>query len=373
MIIGVPKEVKNGETRVSLIPSSVKTLVENDNVVYVEKDAGEKIGFSDSQYEEAGAKILDTAAEIYSKSEIIVKVKEIQKEEYSLLKNGQTIFTYFHLAVEPDLIDVLLKKKITAIAYETIQMPDGKLPLLVPMSEIAGKMSIQVGARLLENRYGGVGKLLGGVPGVHPAEVLIVGAGVVGINAAKIAVGMGASVVMLDVCPEKLSTVDQIFNGRVCTAISNKYNLEKFIEKADLVIGAVLIPARKAPSIITEEMIKKMKKGSAIVDVSIDQGGIVETIAEATSIDEPVFEKHGVIHYAVPNIPSMVGRTATISLNNYTMPYVLKLASKGFIAAVKSTPELYKGINTYQGKLTNPDVAKSSGYPYSELSMLIGF
>ncbi|MBS4760912.1 MAG: alanine dehydrogenase [Clostridium sp.] len=373
MIIGVPKEIKNGENRVSLIPSSVKTLIENDNIVYIEKGAGEKIGFDDEQYKAAGAKILDTAAEVYSKSEIIVKVKEIQKEEYELLKNGQTVFTYLHLAVDQPLLDVLLKKKITAIAYETIQMPDGTLPLLRPMSEICGKMSIQIGARLLENKYGGYGKLIGGVPGVHPAKVLIVGAGVVGLNAAKIAVGMGANVVMLDTCPLKLDNADKIFNGRVNTAISNKYNLEKYIKNADLVIGAVLIPAIKAPSIITEDMVKMMKKGSSIIDVSINQGGITETISEPTTIDEPIFEKHGVVHYAVPNIPSMVGRTATISLNNYTLPYILKLSTKGFIAAVKSTPELYKGINTYQGKLTNSDIAKSAGYPYSELSMLIGF
>ncbi len=373
MIIGVPKEKKDGENRVSLIPSSVKALVENDNIVYVEKGAGKNIGFDDEQYEEVGAKILDKAEDVYAKSEIIVKVKEIQKEEYDLLKNGQTIFTYLHLAVDTPLLDVLLKKKITAIAYETIEMPDGTLPLLTPMSEIAGKMSIQIGARLLENRYGGYGKLLGGVPGVHPGQVLIVGAGVVGINAAKVAVGMGANVVMLDICPQKLRKVDKIFNGRVNTAISNKYNLEKYIKHADLVIGAVLIPGTKAPNIITEDMVKTMKKGSAIIDVSIDLGGIVETIKEPTSIESPIFEKHGVVHYAVPNIPSMVGRTATISLNNYTLPYILKLTSKGFIAAVKSTPELQKGINTYQGKLTNSDIAKSVGYPYSELSMLIGF
>ena len=373
MIIGVPSEVRNGETRVSLIPSSVKTLVENDNIVYIEKGAGAKVGFDDALYEEVGAKLVDSAAEVFSKSEIIVKVQKIENDEFELLKNGQTVFSYLHMAVDKPMLDVFLKKKITSIAYETIQMADGTLPLLKPMSEIAGRMSIQIGARLLENRYGGFGKLIGGVPGVHPAQVLIIGAGVVGLNAAKIATGMCANVVMLDICPKKLSEAERIFNGNISTAMCNKYNLEKYLKTSDLVIGAVLIPATKAPHIVSEDMVKTMKKGSAIIDVSIDQGGIFETIQEPTSIEHPLFEKHGVVHYAVPNIPSMVGRTAAISLNNYTMPYLLKLASKGFISTVKSTPELHKGINTFQGKLTNPDIAKSVGYPYSELSMLIGF
>lgn len=373
MIIGVPKEIKSCENRVSLIPSSVKALVDSDNTVYVEKGAGEKIGFTDDLYEQAGAKILETSQELYSKSEIIVKVKELQKEEYALLKNGQTVLSYVHLAVEPELLDTLLKKKITTIAYETIQTPDGCLPMLTPVSEIAGSVSIQIGARLLENTHGGVGKLLGGVPGVYPSEVLIIGAGVVGLHAAKVALGMGAIVTMLDVSPKKLTHAARLFQGRVNTAMSNKYNLEKFTKTADIVIGAVLILGAKAPHIVTEDMVKNMKKGSVIIDVSIDQGGIVETIKEATSLDNPTFEKHGVIHYAVPNIPSCVARTATISFNNYVLPYVQKLSSKGFIAAVKSTPELYKGVNTFQGKLTNADIAKSAGYPYSELSMLIGF
>ncbi len=373
MIVGVPKEIKNCECRVSLIPSSVRQLTENGNTVYVEKGAGDKVGFSDSMYEEAGAKIIETAEEIYSKSEIIIKVKELQKEEYPLLKTGQTIIAYYHLAVEPELTEILKKKKITAIAYETIEKEDGSLPALFPMSEIAGKMAVQIGARYLESDFGGTGKLLGGVPGVYPARVMIIGAGVVGTNAAKIALGMGANVTVLDVCPQKLYEIEKTFDGKISTVICNNYNLEKYIQRSDIVIGAVLIPSKKAPHVVSEDMVKKMKKGAVIVDVSIDQGGIFETIQEPTSIDNPVFEKHGVIHYAVPNIPSCVARTATISLNNYIMPYVLKLTEKGFIAAVKATPELYKGTNTYQGKLTNPDVAKSLGIPYSELSMLIGF
>lgn len=373
MIIGVPKEIKNGENRVSLIPSAIKTIIDNGHTVYVQKDAGAVIGFTDDLYCEVGAKILDTIDEIYAKSEIIVKVKEPQPSEYDLFKNGQTIITYFHLVVEPKLLQVLLKKKMTAIAYETIQTQDGVLPLLKPMSEIAGKMSIQIASRLLENSAGGQGLLIGGVPGVLPANVGIIGAGVVGMNAAKIAVGMGANVTVLDVSPLKLGYIDDVFQGRVSTAMSNEYNLKKLCKNVDILVGGVLIPATKAPKLITEEMVKSMKQGAVIIDVAIDQGGIVETIEKPTSIDNPYFIKHGVVHYGVPNIPSLVARTATISLNNFTLPYVLKFANKGFIAAVKSTPELYKGVNTYQGKLTNQEVAAVSGYPYAELSMLIGF
>src|SRR5574344_3032226 len=373
MIIGVPKETKCCESRVSLIPSSVLTLTEKENKVYIEKGAGEKIGFTDDMYEKAGAVILDSEQEIFAKSEVIVKVKELQKEELAFLKNGQTVISYAHLAIEPDLVETLLKKKITTIAYETIQYEDGSLPLLKPMSEIAGKVSVQIAANLLQNTNGGTGKLIGGVPGVYPCKVLIIGAGVVGKNAARIAIGMGADVTVLDISPEKLTKLSRNFNGNIKTAICNEYNLEKFTHKADIVIGAILKQGHITQIIRTEEKVKKMKKGSVIMDISVDQGGMVETITEPTDFNNPTFEKYGVIHYAVPNIPSCVARTATISLNNYIMPYLIRLADKGFIAAVKSLPELYKGINTFQGKLTNPDVAKSLGYPYSELSMLIGF
>lgn len=373
MIIGVPKEIKNGETRVSLNPSSVKELIDKGNTVYIQKDAGLKVGFTDDLYIQSGAKLLDKIEEVYSKSEVVVKVKEPQPEEYSLLKQGQTIITYLHLAVEPELTKILLQKKITAIAYETIQNEDGSLPLLTPMSEIAGKMSVQIGASLLQNSEIGKGILIGGVPGVLPADVVIVGAGVVGLNAAKVAVGMGACVTVLDILPAKLNQVENILGERVKTAISNKYNLEKMCKRADILIGAVLLPGAKAPKIITQEMVKLMKPGSVIIDVAIDQGGIVENISRPTTIDKPYFIEDNVLHYAVPNIPSCVGRTATISLNNYILPYIEKLVDKGFIAAVKSTPELYKGVNTYQGKLINPDIAKALGVPYTELSMLIGF
>lgn len=373
MIIGVPKEIKNGETRVSLTPASVEALVESEHTVYIQENAGIKVGFGDELYQHAGAKIVNTAEEVYAKSEIVVKVKEPQPSEYEMLKPGQTLLTYLHLAVEPELTEVLLKKKITAIAYETIQCADGRLPLLHPMSEIAGKMSVQIAAKLLENSEAGNGLLIGGVPGVAPAEVLIVGAGTVGLNAAKIASGVGAGVTILDISPEKLNIIDNIFNGRVKTAISNRYNLCKFAKAADVVVSAVLNPGAKAPKIITKDIEKTMKKGSVIIDVSIDQGGIVESINEPTSIERPYFIEHGVIHYAVPNIPALVGRTATVSLNNYSLPYIMKLADKGFIAAVKSTPEMYKGVNTYQGKLVNTDVAAALELPYTELSVLIGF
>ena len=373
MIIGIPKEIKNGETRVSLTPSSVEALVEREHVVYVQENAGINVGFDDELYEHAGAKIVNSIEEIYAKSEIVVKVKEPQPVEFSMFKTGQTILTYLHLAVEPELTEELLKKKITAIAYETIQCPDGRLPLLHPMSEIAGKMSIQIAAKLLENSEAGYGTLIGGVPGVAPAEVLIIGAGTVGLNAAKIAAGMGASVTVLDINPEKLSIIDNIFAGRVKTAVSNRYNITKFLKHADVLVSAVLIPGAKAPKIITKDLERTMKKGSVIIDVSIDQGGITDSIKVPTSIEKPYFTENGVIHYAVPNIPGLVGRSATISLNNYSLPYIMKLAGKGFIAAVKSTPEMYKGVNTYQGKLVNSDVAEALNMAYTELSVLIGF
>jgi alanine dehydrogenase len=372
MIIGVPKEIVNGENRVALIPSSVKTLVKYGNTVYMEKGAGEKIGLSDEMYEEVGAKIIETPEEIYAKSEIIAKIKSIQESELPLLKNGQTILSFVNLVTEPELLDVLLKKKITAIAYGMIQLEDGSLPLLTPMSQVAGRVAVQYGARLLENTNGGVGKLIGGIPGVHPAEVLIIGAGVAGTNAAKMAAGMGASVTVLDVCPKKLTQIDNLFNGRINTAMSNKYNLKKFLKDTDIVIGSILILGAKPPHIITEDLVKSMKKGSVIVDISVVQGGMVETI-RPTTFEDPAYEKHGVIHVGIPNLPSCVARTATISFNNYLMPYLLKLATKGPSSAAKSVPELYKGINTYQGKLTDPNIAKYLKREFSELSMLIGF
>lgn len=373
MIIGVPKEIKNNENRVALTPAGVSPLVKNSHTVYVQKDAGVNSGFSDEQYIEQGALILNTIEEVYSKSDIIVKVKEPQPSEYSLLKKGQTLFTYLHIAVDKELTEVLLEKEVTGIAYETIQTEDGQLPLLTPMSEVAGKMSVQIAANILEKHNGGSGTLLGGVAGVAPGKVVIVGGGIVGVSAAKIAVGMGADVSILDINLNRLREIENIFGSRIKTYMSNSYNLENQVKKADVLVGAVLIPGKKAPHLITEKMVKSMQKGSVIVDVAIDQGGIVETMDRITTHDNPTFEKHGVLHYSVANIPGAVARTSTIALTNATLSYLLKLANNGIIQSIKSCPELYKGVNTFKGKLTNEAVAESLGFKYSELSMLIGF
>ena len=304
---------------------------------------------------------------------MIIKVKEPQQSEYSLLKKGQLLFTYLHLAVEPKLAEALLKKKVNGIAYETIQTASGELPLLTPMSEIAGRMSVQIGASFLEKPHGGRGVLLGGVPGVMPADVVIIGGGIVGLNAAKIAFGMGANVTVLDLNLNRLRYFDDIFHGKIKTLMSNASNLELCTSYADLLIGAVLIPGAKAPHLITKNMVKKMKKGSVIVDVAIDQGGIVETMDKITTHENPIFEKHGVIHYSVANIPGAVARTSTIALTNATLPYALKLANMGFVKAVKSCEELSKGVNTCQGQIVSKPVAEALGIKHTELSMLIGF
>lgn len=373
MIIGVPKEIKNNENRVAIIPANIKVLIKSGHSVYIQKDAGINSGFTDDQYVEQGAKILDTIEEVYKIADIIVKVKEPQPSEYPLLKENQTLFTYLHLAVDKELTKVLLNKKITAIAYETIQTEDGNLPLLIPMSEIAGKMSVQIAANLLEKHNGGAGILMGGAAGVPPAKVVIIGAGVVGISAAKIAVGFGADVRIIDVNLNKLRYVENMFGSKVKTYMSNEYNLSKQTHKANVVIGAVLIPGLKAPHLITEEMVKNMKKGSVIVDVAIDQGGIVETIDRITTHDNPTYEKHGVIHYSVANIPGAVARTSTIALTNSTQSYLTNIVNMGVIEAIKAHPSLAKGTNTYGGHVTNQAVAESLGMKYAELSMLIGF
>lgn len=373
MIIGIPKEIKSNENRVAITPSGVHELAKNSHKVIIQKNAGLNSGFTDEEYIEQGAKIVETIEEVYAKSDIIVKVKEPQPYEYELLKENQTLFTYLHLAVEKELTKVLLNKKITAIAYETIQTTDGQLPLLIPMSEVAGKMSVQIAANILEKHNGGSGVLLGGIAGVAPGKVVIIGAGVVGINAAKIAVGLGADVRMLDIDLNRLRHVENIFGSQIKTYMSNSYNLSNQATQADALIGAVLIPGKKAPHLIDENIVKKMKKGSVIVDVAIDQGGIVETIDRITTHSNPTYEKHGVVHYSVANIPGAVARTSTIGLTNATQPYLLHLANKGPVEAVKAFSELAKGVNTYAGKLTNKAVAESLNLKYSELSMLIGF
>jgi len=373
MIIGIPKEIKNWENRVSLTPSGAKTLISNGHTVIVQSTAGLGSGFTDEEYSNVGAKIISTAEEVYKKSDMIIKVKEPQESEYKLLKEGQLLFTYLHLAVEERLTKALLKQKVNGVAYETIQTENGELPLLTPMSEIAGRMAVQIGANILENPHGGRGVLLGGVPGVMPADVVIIGGGTVGLNAAKIAFGMGANVTVLDLNLNRLRYFDDIFHGKIKTLMSSLSNLELCSSYADLLIGAVLIPGAKAPHLITEAMVKNMKKGSAIVDVAIDQGGIVETIDKVTTHANPVFEKHGVMHYSVANIPGAVARTSTIALTNATLPYAVKLANEGFIKAVKSCSELAKGVNTCQGQLVSKPVADSLGLNHTELSMIIGF
>ncbi|MGE5330057.1 MAG: alanine dehydrogenase [Deltaproteobacteria bacterium] len=364
MIVGVPKEIKNSENRVAITPSGVNELVKSGHKVVIEKSAGLGSGISDKQYAEAGAEILQSNSDTYQKSDIIVKVKEPLESEYNLLKEGQILFTYLHLASNPSLTEVLLKRNIIGIAYETVQLSNGSLPLLAPMSEVAGRMSIQIGAHLLQKASGGSGILLGGVPGVLPAEVLIIGGGVVGLNAAKMAVGLGAKVTVMDINKARLSYLDDIFSGRVSTLIYNEYNASEMVKTADLLVGAVLIAGSKAPKTVTAEMVKTMKSGSVIVDVAIDQGGSIETIDRVTTHDNPSFEKFGVIHYSVANIPGAVPRTSTYALTGVTLPYLLKLTNKGVKSALLEDKALISGLNTYAGNITYKAVAESLNLKY---------
>ncbi len=373
MIIGIPKEIKTKEDRVAITPQGVRALVKTLNKVIIQKSAGTGSGFTDEEYENEGAVIVNSAEEVYFDADIIVKVKEPQLSEYKLLKKNQIIFTYLHLAVERALTNELLDKKVTSIAYETIQTENGELPLLTPMSEVAGKMSVQIAANLLENRNNGAGILLGGIAGVPAGKVLIIGAGNVGINAAKIAVGMGANVSITDIDTQKLRLADNLFGSKIKTYISNEYMLKELTKDTDVLIGAVLIPGYKAPCIITEGMVKGMKKGSVIVDVSIDQGGIVETMDRITTHDNPYFEKYGVLHYSVANIPGSVAKTSTLALTNETVKYLENIVNKGLVEAIKTDTSLAKGINTYKGKLTNKGVAEALNMEYTELPSLIGF
>ena len=350
MKIGVPKEVKQSEHRVSITPMGVAQLVQQGHTVFVEKKAGVGSGFSDKEYVASGATLFDLAADIWSKAELIVKVKEPLVEEYGYFRKGLLLFTYLHLASNESLTNELIKKGVTAIAYETIQLDDRSLPLLTPMSEIAGRMSVQIGAQLLEKHRGGKGILLSGVPGVLPGNVVIVGGGIVGTNAAKIAVGMGADVTILDNSPKRLRELDDLFDRRVKTVMSNPFNIASSVAKADLLIGAVLIPGSKAPKLVTESMVKSMHKGSVIVDVAIDQGGSIETIDRVTTHKNPIYTKHGVVHYSVANMPGAVPRTATFALTNATLPYVLLLANKG-LQALDENKAFAKGLNIHLGKI----------------------
>ena len=371
MIIGVPKEIKNNENRVGMTPGGAKSYVKKGHKVLIETHAGEGSGFSDEEYKAAGCEIYLDVKRLFADADMIVKVKEPLEPEYALFKEGQILYTYLHLAPAPELTAALLKAKVKGVAFETVQLPSNELPLLTPMSEVAGRMSVQVGATLLQKYNGGLGVLLGGVPGTAPAEVVIVGGGKVGTNAAKMAVGMGAKVTVLDMSLPRLAYLDDIFNGRVTTLVSNEHNLEEAVKKADLLVGSVLIPGKAAPKVVSEEMVKKMKAGAVIVDVAIDQGGSIATIDRVTTHDNPSYVKHGVVHYSVANMPGAVPRTSTIALEGATLPYGLMIADKGLEKAVLENESLMKGLNVYDGKLTYKGVADSLGLEYVDPYTLI--
>ena len=364
MIIGVPKEIKNNENRVAITPAGVEAMCKAGHTVFVEHNAGIGSGISNQEYQIAGATILPTAKEVFDKADMIIKVKEPIAVEYDLFKAGQILFTYLHLAPEPELTKALLAKQVTGIAYETIAI-GRSLPLLIPMSEVAGRMAVQIGAQFLEKPWGGKGVLLGGVPGVEASQVVIVGGGIVGTNAAKMAVGMGARVTILDNSAERLAYLDDIFGGRVQKVMSNSYNIAKWVQKADLLVGAVLVPGAKAPKLVSEEMVKTMEAGSVIVDVAIDQGGSVATIDRITTHSEPTYTKHGVVHYAVANMPGAVARTSTFALTNVTLAYALQIANKGWKRALNENDALAKGLNVTNGKVTYKAVADALNLEYT--------
>jgi len=370
MIIGVPKEVKDHESRVGIVPSGVKALVDAGHQVIVETKAGALSSMPDADYQKAGATIAASAAEVWTKANMVVKVKEPIESEYQFLRDGLTLFTYLHLAPLPKLTEVLVKGNVTGIAYETIRDKTGGLPLLTPMSEVAGRMAVQVGASYLEKEKGGRGVLLGGVPGVPPAQVAIIGGGVVGTNAAKIALGMGAIVTLVDLNLNRLRELDDIFNGRIYTVASNAYTITKATQHADLVIGGVLIPGAAAPKLVTREMVKGMKEGSVIVDVAIDQGGCIET-ARPTTHSNPAYVEYGVVHYCVTNMPAAVPHTSTLGLTNATYPYVMKLANLGPQKAIEADAGLKEGVNTYKGHITYAAVAESQKLKWKPVTELL--
>jgi alanine dehydrogenase len=364
MRIGVPKETKIHEYRVGLVPSSVRELVHAGHQILVEKGAGVGAGITDDAYRSVGAQIVDTADEVFATAELLVKVKEPQLPERKKLRPGQVLFTYLHLAPDPEQTRALQASGATCIAYETVIAPDGSLPLLTPMSEVAGRMAPQIGAACLEKVYGGRGVLLGGVPGVPPADVLILGAGVVGLNAALITVGMGANVTIVDRSMPALRRAADHFGASIGTVFSTRNAIERLVTKADVVIGAVLVVGAAAPKLVTADMVKSMKSGAVLVDVAIDQGGCFET-SRPTTHAEPTYILDGVVHYCVTNMPGAVARTSTFALNNATLPFVLALANKGWKKAMAEDPHLRAGLNVYDGKITHPAVANALGLPYS--------
>ncbi|BDG59951.1 alanine dehydrogenase [Caldinitratiruptor microaerophilus] len=370
--IGVVKEIKPYENRVAVTPAGVRALVRAGHRVFVEAGAGQGSGFADEEYAGAGAEVLPQALDVFAAAEMIVKVKEPLPQEYGLFREGQILFTYLHLAPEPELTRMLMERRVVAIAYETVQLEDRSLPLLTPMSEVAGRMAVQIGAHFLEKHSGGRGVLLGGVPGVPPGRVVIVGGGTVGTNAAKMAVGLGAHVTILDINADRLRYLDDIFGGRVETVYSNEGNIGAAVERADLVIGAVLIPGARAPKLVTEEMVRSMQPGSVLVDVAIDQGGSIATMDRTTTHADPVFERHGVLHYAVPNMPGAVPRTSTLALTGVTLPYVLKIAGRGWRQALREDPALARGANVVEGRVVHEAVAQAHGLAYTPLAEVLG-
>ena len=362
MVIGVPKEIKTNENRIALVPAGAELLSARGHTVYVEKDGGVGSGFTDAQYTAAGATILATAEEVWAKADMIMKVKEPIAVEWPRMRKGQVIYTYFHFAAAEELTRAVIASGAVAIAYETVQLPSGELPLLTPMSEVAGRMAVQEGAKYLEKVHGGRGVLLGGVPGVAPAKVVIIGGGVVGINAAKMAAGMGANVTILDISLERLRYLDDVLPANVKTIYSNRFNILEAIERADLVVGAVLLPGAKAPHLVTRADLKRMQPGAVIVDVAVDQGGCVETI-KPTTHENPTYFVDGILHYAVANMPGGVPRTSTLALTNATLPYGLRLAKLGWQQACKEDRALALGLNVVDGKVVYPGVAEAFNLP----------
>jgi len=361
MLIGIPKEIKIGETRVSMTPSLCRRCVKLGAKVLVEKSAGISAGFADAEYRSAGAILTASAKKVWASADLILKVKEPLPVEYDLLREGQSLFTYLHLAAGPELAQVLLKKRILGISYETVEGADGQFPLLKPMSQIAGRLSIQIGAYFLQSQFGGSGVLLGGIPGTMPGHVVVVGAGNSGAHAVQMAAGMGARVTVLDLDTRKLEALDTEYRGRIVTLMSNPANIEHAVADADLLIGAVLIPAAKAPIVVTEKMVARMQPGSVIVDIAIDQGGCIETI-RPTSHEKPTYKEHGVIHYAVPNMPALVGRTSTMGLTQATEPFVAMMVQKGVERALADHWGLARGVNTRNGRITYEAVVKALGF-----------
>jgi alanine dehydrogenase len=370
MIIGVPREVKDNENRVAVTPGGVSEYVSHGHTVFVEKSAGAGSGFSDAEYQAAGAELVSSHEDVFARADMIIKVKEPVASEYPLLREGQILYTYLHLAAEEELTRVLVKQKINAVAYETVQLPDRSLPLLAPMSEVAGRMATQVGAQYLTKTYGGRGLLLGGVAGVAPAKVAVIGGGIVGTNSAQMALGMGAEVTILDVNIDRLRYLDHVLHGRLRTMASNKQNLEDVVSESDVVIGGVLIPGAKAPKLVTRDMVASMNDGAVVIDVAIDQGGCIETV-KPTTHSNPVFIEHGVVHYGVTNMPGAVPRTSTIALSNVTLPYGIKLANQGFEQAIRRDHALALGVNTYGGMITYASVAGAFEMEYTPLDKVL--